>query len=576
MVNSNFIFLAEYFPALEKMGGLAESYLYADPNGCLYKMGALAETIVNYMFELDGLKPPSGNDNTQANKVKILQQKKLISKEISDIFYRIRISRNEAVHAGYDSFEECRALLEQAHTLSVWFMQTYGDPEFAPIPFILPDDIRDQADYQKLLDEYEKLSAELEKAQAAALSKKVHTHVHASERKQRAEKAARNIWLSEREVRYIIDEQLRKVGWEADTFNLRYSKGTRPEAGRNIAIAEWPTDLTVCKWGYMDYALFAGLELIGVVEANAYRNDMLFFIGNQCREYSGGVKEEHTRYVTGAWGEYKVPFLFAANGRAYMEEIKTRSGVWFRDARDDANQPRVLHGWIGPRALLDMLELDIATANHNLGELSFEPLRDNDGVSLRPYQIEAIEKTEAAVVKGDRTALLEMAPGTGKTRIVPGMIHRFLKTGRFKRILLLIGHADTGGLAPAVFKNVNIEKHMPLEQLYEVTLFGDKGTGGDAIIHVSTVQALYDRIFVDGGESTLSVTDYDLIIADEACQGTASDEYREAIEYFDAVKIMLTADSARYAADVFGKPVFSYSHRRAVDEGYLAVDIKTE
>ena len=34
--------------------------------------------------------------------------------------------------------------------------------------------------------------------------------------------------MTEAETRKIIDEQLCKVGWEADTDNLRYSKGTRP------------------------------------------------------------------------------------------------------------------------------------------------------------------------------------------------------------------------------------------------------------------------------------------------------------------------------------------------------------
>ena len=51
--------------------------------------------------------------------------------------------------------------------------------------------------------------------------------------------------MTEIETRTMIDEQLRKVGWEADTNNLRYSKGTRPVNGRNIAIAEWKTDSDV-------------------------------------------------------------------------------------------------------------------------------------------------------------------------------------------------------------------------------------------------------------------------------------------------------------------------------------------
>jgi len=42
-VNSNFSFLAKRFSALEKLGTLAESYLYSDPNSCLFKMGAFVQ-----------------------------------------------------------------------------------------------------------------------------------------------------------------------------------------------------------------------------------------------------------------------------------------------------------------------------------------------------------------------------------------------------------------------------------------------------------------------------------------------------------------------------------------------------
>jgi len=204
-MSSNFLFLEERFPVLEKMGSLAEVYLYTDANACLYKMGSLAETIVNYIFELDGLTPPSGNDNTHANRIKVLQKKDMLSKDISDILYVIRIKRNEAVHEGYDSFEECRNLLEMSHTLSVWFMQIYGDVDYEPIPYVAPEDIRDQDDYQKLLEENEKLSAELEKAQAEAAQKPVRTRGHASERRKHAERANRKTQLSERETHYIIE-----------------------------------------------------------------------------------------------------------------------------------------------------------------------------------------------------------------------------------------------------------------------------------------------------------------------------------------------------------------------------------
>ena len=587
MVYSNFIFLEQRFPALEKMGSLSESYLYSDPNACLYKMGILAETLVNYMFELDSLKPPK--DNTQANRITALLRDKLIPKEIGDILNKIRKKRNDAVHEGYEpTFEECRTLLELTYTLTIWFMQTYGDHAYEQVDFVMPEDRSDQADYYKLLDENEKLAAELEKAQAAALSELVRRQIHREERRQRAERAAGNIKLSERETRYLIDEQLRKIGWEADAKNLRYAKGTRPEAGRNIAIADWPTDSAVCKWGYADYALFAGQKLVGVVDAKSGGKDISSAIDNQCREYSQGIKEEHRAYLIDTWGDYKAPFLFAANGRPYDSQRESRSGVWFRDARDEANIPKAMQGWFAPQGLLDMLEKDITAANRKLAQSSFDLLRDKDGLNLRPYQIEAVEKAEMAVAEGRQTILLAMAAGTGKTRTILGMIYRFLKTGRFQRILYLVDRAALGEQTLNVFREIRIEDLLTMEQIYEIKKLDDKELSKVTKIHVATVQSLVKGIVYNDTPAMPSVADYDLIVVDEAHRGYLQDlgmgaeewlyknqsdyvsKYRSVIDYFDAVKIAFTTTPALHTAGMFGKPVFEYSYRRAVIEGYLA------
>jgi len=300
-VKSNFSFLADKYPDLEKLGVLAESYLHSDPNSCLFKLGAFAETIVNYMYDLDGLPPIPYEENTLANKIRKLRQEGMLNPKIDNILYTIRTKRNIAVHAGHDSVKDCNTLLSMAHTLSVWFTQTYNDASLG-----------------------------------------------ISERKERGGHAADNLKLSESETRMIIDEQLRKVGWEADTENLRYSKGTLPQKGRKIAIAEWPTDSSVCEWGSADYVLFCDLQLVGVIEAKAAHKDVSSVIDNQCRDYSKGIKEEHAQYVISKWGTYKAPFLFATNGKPYLKQLETKSGVWFRDARQESNIPKALHGWISP------------------------------------------------------------------------------------------------------------------------------------------------------------------------------------------------------------------------------------
>lgn len=81
-----------------------------------------------------------------------------------------------------------------------------------------------------------------EKLMEEATSKARKTKAVATgERQKRIVKAAYGRRKSEAETRLLIDEQLRQVGWEADTQLLRYSKGIRPAKGRNLAIAEWPT-----------------------------------------------------------------------------------------------------------------------------------------------------------------------------------------------------------------------------------------------------------------------------------------------------------------------------------------------
>ena len=159
------------------------------------------------------------------------------------------------------------------YSLCEWFMQTYGDWNYQNQPFVMPSEtemsnyvVADKEQEKKFEDE---LTKEAEKTALSA------PKVSQEERRKQSALAAGKRQPSEAETRYLIDEQLRKVGWKADTEQLRYSKGTRPEKGRNMAIAEWPTDSQVGNRGYADYALFVGTELIATIEAKASHKDIL-------------------------------------------------------------------------------------------------------------------------------------------------------------------------------------------------------------------------------------------------------------------------------------------------------------
>ena len=578
-MKSNFDFLDQEFPVLAQFGKKAESYLYSDSNSCLMKLGMIGETIVNLMFTYDRIALPA--DNTAVKRIDTLYREGLLTQDLVDILHALRKARNKAVHENYASVTEGKVLLQMAYSLCEWFMQTYGDWNYQTVPFVMPTDSQQQDITDTDDTQEEELAKEAEEKAAASDS------VTKEKRRQQAAKAASQRQKTEMETRYIIDQQLRQVGWEADTENLRFSKGTRPVKGRNLAIAEWPTDSTAGDHGRADYALFIGLQFVGIIEAKAEHKDIPSVIDYQGKDYPRNIRAEDAQYQVGTWGSYQVPFTFATNGRPYLEQYKTKSGIWFLDLRNPSNVPKALRGWMSPENLLELLGKDIDAGNRALEQMPFDLLRDKDGLNLREYQLRAIQKAEQAIMEGKTTALLAMATGTGKTRTVLGMIYRFLKTGRFKRILFLVDRTALGEQALDVFQEVKLEDLMPLADIYNIQGLEDKEIERETRIQVATVQGMVKRILYNDGETMPAVSDYDLIIVDEAHRGYLLDKemgdtellyrdqrdyqskYRSVIEYFDAVKIALTATPALQTTQIFGQPVFKYTYREAVIEGYL-------
>ena len=579
-MKSNFAFLKSHFPVLANFGILAEKYCYSDSNSCIMKLGMIGETIVNLMLTYDKIKIPT--DCNAVTKIKILSLQGLLTPDLSDILHALRKARNKAAHTNYENIKEGQTLLEMAYSLCEWFMQTYGDLQYKHCKFVMPTeadaqsitDNDDKAAEQKMLEETEKIAAA---AKAVA----------ADERRKRALAAASQRQKSEAETRYMIDAQLRKVGWEADTENLRYGKGIRPQKGKNLAIAEWPTLSSAGNKGRADYALFAGEKLVAVIEAKAEHKDIPSVIDYQCKEYAQNIRPEDEKYVITTWGKYKAPFVFATNGRPYLAQLETKSGIWFLDLRESANMPKALRGWISPDGMLKLLESDIEKADKALQTLPYDFLRDKDGLNLRQYQLNAIQAAENAVINGQKNILLAMATGTGKTRTVLGMIYRFLKTGRFNRILFLVDRTALGEQAEDVFNEVKLEDLKTLNDIYDIKTLEDAVFEDETKVHIATVQGMVKRLLYNDEERQPSVTDYDLIVIDEAHRGYLLDKemgedellyrdqldyqskYRMVIEYFDAVKIALTATPALHTTQIFGKPVFKYTYREAVIEGYL-------
>jgi type I restriction enzyme R subunit len=296
--------------------------------------------------------------------------------------------------------------------------------------------------------------------------------------------AGQELALDERETRRLIDAQLRAAGWQADSETINYKTGARPQKAKFLAIAEWPT-----KNGPADYVLFHGLTAVAVVEAKRNSKDVPALI-QQAKRYSRGFPVKPTEALAeGApWGEFQVPLVFATNGRPYLKQIETKSGIWFCDLRRPTNLSRALEGWYSPEGLKEALKQDVDDAHDRLRRKEF-----TYGLRLRDYQRRAVLAIEAALANDARQMLVAMATGTGKTATAIALIYRLIKTRRFRRILFLVDRTALGEQSTGAFKTARMEQQKPFTEIYDLKELGDIQPNPDTKVQIATVQSLVKR-----------------------------------------------------------------------------------
>lgn len=381
---------------------------------------------------------------------------------------------------------------------------------------------------------------------------------------------------SERETRRRrIDPRLEATGWPV-AISSKVTPETLLFPG---AIPELPT-----LEGPADYALCVAQRIQAVVEAkklNVGPQEAL----TQAGRYSRAIRQQPR------WqGEYGVPFLYATNG----EQIR------FHDARREDNRSRWLAGFHTPQALTEMLKRDFDAELTALDKLP-------QSAYLRPYQTEANAAIEQAIRDGKRKLLVTMATGTGKTVMTVNEIYRLMKAGVARRVLFLVDRRALAAQTVRAFASHEVEPGLKFDKVYSVysqrlqkgdladepfdpTVLQDSSlTEPDLtnpFVYVSTIQRMTMNLF--GGEKALTIdgesvdTDvkqlnipihaFDLIVADECHRGyTASDQavWRETLDYFDAIKVGLTATPAAHTMAYFENLAFRYDYDEAVRDGYL-------
>lgn len=257
----------------------------------------------------------------------------------------------------------------------------------------------------------------------------------------------------------------------------------------------------------------------------------------------------------------QVPFVFSSNGDAFLFHNKIATdGVIERELGLDEfpSADRLWQWWSAHRGLSEQQE-NLVTQDY---------YSDGSNKTPRYYQLLAINKTIEAIAKGQNRILLVMATGTGKTFTAFQIIWRLWKSKTKKRILfladrnILVDQTMTNDFKPFGSAMTKIQKRQA-NKAYEIYLSLYQAVSG-----TEEEQNIYKQFSRDF---------FDLIVVDECHRGSAAEDsaWRQILDYFSsATQIGLTATPKETREvsniDYFGEPIYTYSLRQGIDDGFLA------
>ena len=202
-----------------------------------------------------------------------------------------------------------------------------------------------------------------------------------------------------------------------------------------------------------------------------------------------------------------------------------------------------------------------------------EPFNLISGKVPRYYQQIAINRVIAAMLSGQRRILATLATGTGKTCVAFQICwklwsSRWNRTREYRRPKILF------------LSDRNILVDDPMAKMFAP--FGDarhKIAGGDTSQSRDMYFGIYQALTTSNEETFRQYRRdfFDLIVIDECHRGSSRDEsaWRAVLDYFEpAVQFGMTAtplrEESRDSYEYFGNPVYTYSLRQGIEDGFLA------
>ena len=200
-------------------------------------------------------------------------------------------------------------------------------------------------------------------------------------------------------------------------------------------------------------------------------------------------------------------------------------------------------------------------------------VRIDRGIVNRDYQIDCIETLSAEVSRGRRKLLVEMATGTGKTRMAAAFVKRLFEAGAVTRVLFLVDRIALAAQAEDAFTD-----HLRDYPCH--VLRPGRGFERAKRITIATLQTMI------AGYGGLSSGYFDLVITDE-CHRSIYGKWGGVLRHFDGIQLGLTATPCTAGAAGAGdpedemfvrdtlrffeveKPTFRYELKQAIMGGYL-------
>ena len=340
-------------------------------------------------------------------------------------------------------------------------------------------------------------------------------------------------------MRYI-DPKLKDSGWVLDRIIREYhiNKGKITPDGRTGKRAD-PSRA--------DYILKLGSDYkVAVIEAKAWNES-----------HDKGMQQAlHYAEKMG------LKFAYSTNGQK-IEEYNFIT-----------KQQKTIDKFPTPQQLQDRCSTELEFNDEQMSVL-LEPLdrssKDPGGLQMEPryYQEIAINAALTSILAGKKRILLNLATGTGKTFIAYQIAQKlWKKDSPHPKILFL---ADRTVLLDQAknnaFANFGEARHKiqkKIETAYEMYF------------------ALYQALDVDKDDGQLykqyPKNYFDYVIIDECHRGgaTESGNWRKILDHFsNAVHIGMTAtpkrdDDSKDTYDYFGTPVYTYSLKQGIEDGFLA------